>query len=73
MSSNYSIWKWKIWDLLYCKDLFKLVKGMTKPKGMSDDDGEILHTKVVATVKYWVDHNIFHHIFKETKVDVYDE
>ena len=51
MSSNYSIWKWKMWDLLYCKDLFKLVKGMTKPKGMSDDDREILHTKVVATIK----------------------
>ena len=40
-----------MWDLLYCKDLFKLVKGMTKPKGMSDDDREILHTKVVATIK----------------------
>ena len=40
-----------MWDLLYCKDLFKLVKGMRKPKEMSDDDREILHTKVVATIK----------------------
>ena len=61
-----------MWDLLYCKDLFKLVKGMRKPKEMSDDDREILHTKVVATIKQWVD-NIFHHISKETKADVYDE
>ena len=47
MSSNYSIWKWKMWDLLYCKNLFKPVKGMTKPKGMSDDDWEILHTRLL--------------------------
>ena len=37
---------------------------------MSDEDWEMLHMKADATRRQWVDHNIFHHITKETKAKV---
>ena len=67
--SNYSIWKRKMQDMLYCKDLFRPVLGKEKPEKMSDEDWEILHMKAAATIRQWVDHNIFYHIAEETKVD----
>lgn len=38
-STNYSIWKPQMEDLLYCKDAYKPVEGDSKkPEGTSDDD-----------------------------------
>ena len=45
-SSNYSIWKSRMEDLLYCRDLFDPVKlGSAKPAEMSDGDWEKIHRK----------------------------
>ena len=64
-STNFSVWKRKMLDLLICRDLFRPVEGMTKPTTMSDEDSKILHRKAAATIRQWVDNNIFHHIAEE--------
>ena len=64
-STNFSVWKRKMLDLLICRDLFRPVEGMTKPTTMSDEDWKILHRKAAATIRQWVDNNIFHHIAEE--------
>lgn len=49
--SNYSIWKFEIEDLCYCKDLFDPIKSWaTKPYKKSDDDLEKIHRKTVGTI-----------------------
>ena len=36
---------------------------------MSDDEWEILHVKDAATIRQWVDVNIFHLISEDVKAD----
>lgn len=67
--SNYSIWKRKMQDLLIVKDLYLPVMGKEKPQKVSDEEWEILHLKASATIRQWVDVNIFHHISEEVKAD----
>ena len=44
-STNYSIWKPQIEDILYCKDLYNPILGEAKPLDKSDKDWEVLHRK----------------------------
>lgn len=37
-----------------------------KPKETSDEAWEILHRKVVAQIRSWVDQSVFHHVAQET-------
>ena len=51
-ASNYSIWKSKMEDLLYCRDLFDPIKlGAAKPARNSNDDWEKMHKKTVRTIR----------------------
>ena len=45
-SSNYSIWKPRMEDILYCKDLYAPIDGdKSKPKDMSEAEWKIMHRK----------------------------
>ena len=50
-SSNYSIWKPRMEDILYCKDMYEpLQNGGEKPVGKSDTKWSILNRKAVAGI-----------------------
>ena len=41
--SNYPAWKQLMEDLLYCKDLYKPIKGSEKPSKLDDEEWEVQH------------------------------
>jgi hypothetical protein len=55
-ASNYSIWKTRMEDILYCKELFELIelKGV-KPDAKTEDEWKKLNRKVVGHIRQWVD------------------
>ncbi|KAL6187436.1 hypothetical protein ACLB2K_038835 [Fragaria x ananassa] len=62
-SSNYSIWKPRMEDILYCKDMYEpLQNGGEKPAGKSGMEWSILNRKVVAGIRQWVDESVFDHV-----------
>ncbi|KAL6187110.1 hypothetical protein ACLB2K_043225 [Fragaria x ananassa] len=66
-SSNYSIWKPIMEDILYYKDMYEpFQNGGEKPAGKSDTKWSILNKKVVARIRQWVDESVFHHVAQET-------
>ena len=51
-SSNYSIWKPRMEDILYTKDLYLPIHGdKRKPAEMNDDDWEVLNRKSVVRIR----------------------
>lgn len=61
-ASNYSIWKPKMEDILYCKDLYDLILGdEAKPSTMSEGDWKKLDMKTICTIRQWIDDSIFLH------------
>ena len=69
-SMNYSTWKRMMEDLIYCKDLYKLIRLKEKPSDTLDDDWDVEHRKVIAYMRIWMDPTLHEHIYDETKVDV---
>lgn len=66
-SINYSIWKPKMEDILYYKDMYDPVeKGDAKPDKVTDEDWKKLHRKAVSLIRQWVDLSVFHHVATET-------
>ncbi|KAF7115099.1 hypothetical protein RHSIM_RhsimUnG0064500 [Rhododendron simsii] len=66
-SANYSIWKPRMEDVLYTKDLYLPIYGDTKkPQGTSDEDWKVTNRKAVALIRTWVDQSVFHHVAQET-------
>lgn len=50
--SNWLIWKAKMKDLFYCKNLYSFVEGdEAKPKSMSDDEWKKQDRKVVEFIR----------------------
>ena len=69
-TSNYSIWKPRMEDLLYCKDLFEPILGdVGKPSEITDEKWASMHRKTVGNTRQWVSQSIFHHVAKDTKAD----
>lgn len=47
-SSNYSIWKPRMEDILYCKDLYEPIQGDdSKPEGKTYNEREIMNRKLL--------------------------
>lgn len=66
-SSNYSIWKPRMEDILYCKELYQPLQNEgTKPTGKSDDDWNVMNRKTVGQIRQWIDQSVFHHVAQET-------
>ena len=69
-TSNYSIWKTKIEDILYCKELFEPIECRGyKPVTTTEDDWKKLNRKTIRQIRQWVDQSVFHHVANE--VDAY--
>jgi hypothetical protein len=55
-ASNYSIWKTRMEDILYCKELFEPIKlNGIKPDAKTDDEWKKLNRKAVGHIRQWVD------------------
>ncbi|KAL9409064.1 hypothetical protein AB3S75_047449 [Citrus x aurantiifolia] len=70
-SWNYGIWKSRIEDLLYMKDLHEPIEGdEVKPADIDDKKWAQLNQKVVGTIRSKIDQSVYHHVPKESKDDV---
>ena len=64
---NYLMWKAKMEDLLYCKDLAAPIENHgTKPMKIDEEDWKVLDRKVVGFIRQWVEPSVFHHVSTET-------
>ena len=69
--TNYSMWKSRMEDYLYCRDLFEPVLGdKGRPSDMSDEKWANMHRKTVGNIRKWIGQNIFQHFANDTKADV---
>lgn len=70
-STNYSMWKRMMEDLLYCKDLYKPVTlGDQRPDDISSEDWTIMHRKTVGFIRRWVEASVFENVCDETKAHI---
>ena len=70
-SWNYSIWKSRMQDLLYMKDLHEPIKGdEAKLTDLNDKKWTQLNQKTISTIRSWIDQSVYHHVAKESKTDV---
>ena len=66
-SQNYQLWKMKMEDYLYQKDLYLPLSGKTKkPMSMTDIKWDILDRKALGTIQLCLVASIAFNISKET-------
>ena len=65
-SSNYSLWKPMMEDILYCKDLYEPIVKDKIPTGVTEEEWRVLHRKAVGMIRLYINHNIFHHVANDT-------
>ncbi|VVA98897.1 unnamed protein product [Arabis nemorensis] len=56
--SNYHIWKSKMEDLLYVKELYVPVFEEKKPEDKTEDQWKLLHRQMCGLMRQWVDDNV---------------
>ena len=66
-SSNLSLWKGKMLDLLYCKEWHAPFEcEEVKLSQMNEDKWKLLNRQVVGFIRQWVNDNFYHHVENET-------
>lgn len=66
-ASNYFIWKPRMEDILYCKDLYEPLQLLGQnPKGKSYDAWSILTRKAVGQIQQSVDQSAFNQVEQDT-------
>lgn len=64
--NNWTIWKLRMEDLLFCKDLdAPLQNGLAKPENMSQE-WKKLDRKVLDFIWQWLNDLVFHHVSNES-------
>ncbi|PKI40027.1 hypothetical protein CRG98_039597 [Punica granatum] len=70
-ATKYSIWKSRMEDLLFCRDLYDPIEGdSTKPKYKDDKAWERTNRKTIGLIRQWIGNSIYHHVTQETNVKV---
>ncbi|KAL5700308.1 hypothetical protein ACHQM5_025767 [Ranunculus cassubicifolius] len=66
-STNYTLWKPRMEDLLSCKDLFDPIelKG-ANPDPAKEIEWKKLNRKSIGHIRKWIDQSVFHHVAQET-------
>ena len=65
-TTNYSLWKSMMEDLLNCKDLYDPIEGdNAKSSDMSDADWKKLKNKTLGTIRQWMYISLYNHVAKE--------
>nr|KYP32380.1 hypothetical protein KK1_046963 [Cajanus cajan] len=66
-STNYSIWKSRMENLLFCRDLYDPIEASgTKPADKSEEDWKKANKKTIGMIRKWIDQRIYHHVSSET-------
>ena len=66
-NSNWMMWKPRMEDILFCKNLHEPIKGAAaKTENMFDADQRKLNRKAIGHIRQWVDDSVFHHVSNET-------
>jgi len=65
-STNYSIWKSRMEDLLFCRGLYDPIEEKcVKTIGKSDGDLKKINRKTIGVIKQWINQSIYHHVSGE--------
>ena len=60
--SNWMIWKPRMEDSLFCKNLVAPLEGdISKPAEMRNEDWKKVDHKAVDYIRQWLDDSVFHH------------
>jgi hypothetical protein len=65
-SSNYSLWKPMMEDILYCKYLYEPIVKEKIPTSVMEEEWRVLNRKAVCMIRLCINHNIFHHVVNDT-------
>ena len=70
-SSNYSVWKSKMRDMLVCKDLWLPVQfGKSKPDKIDASTWEVMHLKAATYVRCFINMSLYNNFNEETDAKV---
>ncbi|KAK9715174.1 hypothetical protein RND81_06G147700 [Saponaria officinalis] len=69
-ATNYPIWKPRMKDILYCKDLHHVVETSTKPDDKTEDAWNTINRKVVGLIRQFIDQSVFQHVANYTMANI---
>lgn len=64
--NNYQVWRWKMLDILYCKNFHPLLADKAKPNDKTDDQYNAFHRQVCSYIGQWIDDSVYSHISDES-------
>ena len=65
--SNYHLWKGKMKDLLFVRNMHLPAFATKKPGSKSDEEWAFEHQQVCGFIRQYVDDNVYNHIANETE------
>ncbi|GFZ02406.1 hypothetical protein Acr_15g0010140 [Actinidia rufa] len=66
-ATNYAIWKPRMEDILFCKDLHDPLENKgDKPVVMKDEEWRKMNRKMIGLIRQCIGHEVFHHVAQGT-------
>ncbi|GFS33528.1 hypothetical protein Acr_00g0029030 [Actinidia rufa] len=66
-ATNYAIWKPRMEDILFCKDLHDPLEDKgEKPEATKDEEWRKMNRKTIGLIRQCIGHEVFHHVAQET-------
>ena len=66
-ATNYAIWKPRMEDILFCKDLHDPLENKgEKPLATKDEEWRKMNRKTIGLIRQCIGHEVFHHVAQET-------
>ncbi|GFZ13815.1 thioesterase superfamily protein [Actinidia rufa] len=66
-ATNYAIWKPRMEDILFCKDLHDPLENKgEKPEAKTDEEWRKMNRKTIGLIRQCIGHEVFHHVAQET-------
>ncbi|GFY85303.1 hypothetical protein Acr_04g0000410 [Actinidia rufa] len=66
-ATNYAIWKPRMEDILFCKDLHDPLENKgEKPIAKKDEEWRKMNRKTIRLIRQCIGHEVFHHVAQET-------
>ncbi|GFY97925.1 hypothetical protein Acr_12g0004660 [Actinidia rufa] len=66
-ATNYAIWKPRMEDILFCKDLHDPLENKgEKPVTTKDEEWRKMNRKTIGLIRQCIGHEVFHHVAQET-------
>ncbi|GFS43592.1 hypothetical protein Acr_00g0085960 [Actinidia rufa] len=66
-ATNYALWKSRMEDILFCKDLHDPLENKgEKPIEKKDEEWTKMNRKIIGLIRQCIGHEVFHHVAQET-------